>query len=126
MEPGQHAYKRSRETEMVLTEIMDFAHRGLNRGRFVYMVSFDVSGAFDSAPHRRLTAALEEYGVDPYIRRVVHRWLRERTFQVRLRAHGEIYRSSARSITRGLPERGILSPVLWIMFFDGFLRYIDG
>ena len=144
LEPGLYAYRRNRGTEMVLMEIMDSVRRGLNRGRFVYIVSFYVRGPFDSVPHHRLMAAMKEFGMDPNIRRVVHGWLRSRTFQVRLRAHGEVYKSSVRSITRALPQGGtmifdgpllmiftralppqVLSPLLWTMFFDGVIRHVN-
>ena len=90
----------------------------------MYLVSFDVASAFDRVPHHRLMGALREYGVCPYIRRVIHGWLGGRTFQVQMRAHGETYLSGIRGITCGLPQGGVLSPLLWLLYFDGVVREI--
>ena len=118
LDPRQYAYRQGRGTEMVLAEIMDFAHRSLRRARYVYMISFDVQGAFDNVPHHRLMEAMKAFRVNPYIRRVVHNWLRNRTFQVKLRAYENTYLSSIYGVTKGLPQGGVLSPILWLMFFN--------
>ena len=80
LDPCQYAYRRERGTELLLTVIGDFIHRSLNMSRYVYAVSFDVAAAFDKVPHRQLMAALENHGIDGHTRRIVHNWLRGRTF----------------------------------------------
>ena len=119
LDQRQFAYRRSRGTEMVSAEMVDLAHRPLNRGLHVYMVSFDVPGAFDRVPLHGLMTAMDRFNIDPYIRRVEHNWLRNRTFQVRLRANGGVYKSKVHTVTCGLPQGGVLSPLLWLMFFNG-------
>ena len=114
----QYAYRRERGTEMCLAEIMDTANRALVRGRYVYLVSFDIRGAFDNVSHRQLTESLGRMEVDPHTRRVIHNWLIMRTFQVKMSSTKGTYYSNIHPITRGLPQGGVLSPLLWTVFFD--------
>ena len=120
----QYAHRRGRGTEMVLTEIMDVVNHSLNRGRFVYLVSFDVASAFDRVPHHILMEAIRDFGARPYIRRVVHKWWGGRTFQVQMRAYGETFLSGIRGVTCGLLQGGVLPPLLWLLYFDGVARAV--
>ena len=114
----QYAYRREHSTEMVLTEIMDFTHRALIKGHFVYLVSYDVQGAFDEVSHWHLVEALREHQVGAYERRAIHGWLRSRTFQVLLTTDTGTYKSAIHPISRGLPQGGVLSPMLWMLYFN--------
>ena len=116
LDPRQYAYRQGRGAEMTLAELLDFAQRSLKRAKFVYLVSFDVQGAFDNVSRRRLMEAMKAFRVDPSIRRVAHNWLRNRTFQVRLRAYEATHFSGIHAVSRGLPQGGVLSPILWLMF----------
>ena len=89
---------------------MDSIHRSLNKGRYVYLVSYDVEGAFDHVPHCHLMQAAEDMGVDVHIRRMIHNWMRSRTFQVKIREASRVYYGSIHEITRGLPQGGSAFP----------------
>ena len=57
-DPHKYAYRRSRGTQQHLNELLDFTTRGLATGKWVYVVSLDVKGFFDTVPHKRRTMAL--------------------------------------------------------------------
>lgn len=103
---------------MRLVEIMDTIHRGLNRGAWCYLASFDIAGALDNAPQRQLMQALFRMGVDLHSRGTIRHWLGQRTFQVKLTAHDRSCYGKPYSVTKGLPQGGVLSPVLWPAFFN--------
>ena len=86
------AYRRARGAEMVLIDVMDYARRYLSSPRFVYLVSYDVAGAFDGVLRHRLMKAMTDFRACPYWR-VVHGLARGRTFQVKLRARCAEYTS---------------------------------
>ena len=109
---------------MCLTEIMDSVHRALNRKRWCYLASFDIAGAFDNVSHRQLMTGLKRFGVDIHSRRVIHNWLGSRTFRVRLATSLGYSMSKSHPITKGLPQGGALSPILWIAFFDPLIAGI--
>ena len=46
-------------------------------------------------------------------------------FRTRIMAPGGKYTSEARGMPRGLPQGGVLSPLLWILHFDRFLRLME-
>ena len=103
---------------MALLEIYDAAHRALNRGRFVCLMSFDVSAAFDTVSHTHIMTTLKQFQVNGHIRRVLHGWLRGRTFQVRTRTTAGTICSAINTVSRGLPQGGVISPLLWILYFN--------
>ena len=72
LSPAQYAFRRERGAEMCLVEMMDMLRRSLRRGRFVYLVSLDMEGAFDNVSHWHLVAALRDFGIDAQTRRMVH------------------------------------------------------
>ena len=80
---GQYAYRRARSTEHHLVSVMDVTHRALIRGKFVYVVSFDIAGAFDTVSHHGLVEALKGCGIGGYTRRLIHNWIGGRTFVVK-------------------------------------------
>ena len=62
--------------------------------------------------------ALTKHGVDPYSRRLIHNWLRQRKFRVKTKTpNGDIF-GPPTPISAGLPQGGVLSPLLWVLFFN--------
>ena len=122
---GQYAYRRERGTSHHLTELGDFAQRALISQHYCYMVSLDAEGAFDNVPRVRLLKAREEMGVGGRERRAAHNWLRGRMFQVEMRTPAGDFYSNVYEISKGLPQGGVLSPLLWIIFFDDVMGGLD-
>ena len=118
LDSAQYAYRRDRGTEMCLTELMDGINRALVRGRYCYLISFDVKGAFDNVSHRQLMKGLKQMKVGVRMRRVIHNWLSKRTFQVKIKTPTGTHLSAVHPITQGLPQGGVLSPLLWLIFFN--------
>ena len=117
LDEAQYAYRRDRGTEMRLTEIIDSTHRALIRNRVVYLVSFDIKGAFGNVAHAQLIQGLSKMNVDEHMKRVAQNWLVGRTFQVKMATTRGTYHSRIKGITRGLPQGGVLSPLLLFVFF---------
>ena len=119
--PAQHANRRGRGTELLLTEAVDQVQEGLTKGNMVYITSFDIAGAFDCVPHRQLMRSLSNLNVNGHLRRVIHNWLRERTFQARMKTETGVHLPPIHTISRGFPQGGVISPLLWIIFFNPVL-----
>ena len=88
---------------MNLVELADFAVEEVASGNFVHLSSSDINGAFDAAPRHLPIQALKRVGADGYILRFVTRWLRGRTFRIRLRTAAGTFPSRPRPKTGGLP-----------------------
>ena len=68
--------------------------------------------------------ALEALGIEAHIRRVIRNWLRHRAFQVKLATSQGEYYSHQYAISKGLPQEGILSPLLWLAFFNPLINKV--
>ena len=121
----QYAYRRARGTEMHLLELSDGVHAAMDAGHFAYIASLDIDGAFDKVPHRLLIESMGGFGVEEYIVRYMVKWLRGRSFMVRLSAVTGKFYSSARGMTRGVPQGGVISPLLWLLHFNGIYKRLE-
>ena len=118
LSPRQYAYRAARGTEMHLSGVYDFVRAHSSKGGYVYLAGLDISGAFDTAPHSRLLETMASAGADPYILRFLGEWLRERRFRARLATPKSRFASRSWPVTRGLPQGGVLSSFLWIVYFN--------
>ena len=125
LSPKQFAYRRGRGTEMHLAELSDFAAENVGSGKYVYLSSLDIDGAFDSVPHHLLVRALHRFGVDGYTKRYVATWLTQRSFRMRLKTNSGPFFSGPRPISRGLPQGGVLSPLLWLVIFNDIQSFLE-
>ena len=103
---------------MCLVEVMDSIHGSLRQGRYCYVASFDIEGAFDNVSHWHLMEGLKNMRIDVHTRRIIHNWLSMRTFQVKMATASGTRFSGVYPITKGLPQGGVLSPLLWLIVFN--------
>ena len=122
---GQYFYGRARGAEHHLVSLMDASHRALLRGQYVYVVSCDVAGAFDTVSHLGLVEALKTCGINGYTRRLIHNWIGGRTFVVENKTPQGTFLGSPVLITSGLPQKGALSPLLWLIFYNDIHKELD-
>ena len=125
LDSRQYAYRRARGTEMHLLEMHTFVTQAQAEGDFIYLASIDVDSAFDAVPHASLVATFEQAGTDTYLCRYIHKWLVSRSFKVRLTSPLGCFYSTHSSITRGLPQGGVLSPFLWIVHINPLLSRVE-
>ncbi|XP_008181108.1 uncharacterized protein LOC103308814 [Acyrthosiphon pisum] len=78
-------------------------------------VSLDVRNAFNTAPWRRIDAALCEKKVPSYLIRLIRSYLQDRSILV-----GRTL--LRRSTTCGIPQGSVLGPALWKIFYDELLE----
>ena len=67
------------------------------------MESFNVARTFGNVPRNRLMKASGDFGVDSFVRRIIHNWLLGCAFKVSLLVYEGKHTSYARQASRELP-----------------------
>ena len=91
---------------MHLLELADFVQRSVEDGKYAYIASLDIDGAFDKVPHRLLVDSLMAVGIEGYLVRYMTKWLIGRNFRARLSSASRRFYSGPKDMTRGVPQGG--------------------
>ena len=113
---NQHAFRRGHSTESALSNMVEQIEHALARDKFALGVFLDIQGAFDNVQPHYISDAMRLKKLSETLIRWYSHYLRYR--QVRLDYNG-IQRK--RYLTRGTPQGGVLSPVMWNIAFDSLL-----
>jgi len=119
---AQTGFRKGYSTDLAITRLTNFLEQAKQDKAVVVSLFMDIKGAFDNVPYRELIAILRNKGTTPLVVNWYDRLLRTRlTF-----AAGE-KTGNKRIIqhTRGVPQGGILSPIMWNIFFDPLLERLQ-
>ena len=118
--PDQHAYREGRSTESALHALTSKIERGLEEGNFTLVSFLDIEGAFNNVSTAAVVANLNRRSVPLSLTRLVKSLLTERIIETNL-----LGCHSQRTINRGTPQGGVLSPLLWNLTLDDLLLRIE-
>jgi ribonuclease HI len=117
----QHAYTQGLSTETALSEAVDLLEKNALRKGMALVCSLDCSGAFDNILHETVKESLEERKVPDCLTGWFMHLLRGRRVQAKVK--GEVMTVRP---TRGTPQGGVLSPLIWNIVMDKLLRKFVG
>jgi hypothetical protein len=80
----------------------------------------DIEGAFNNTSYDQIHAAELIHGVHAHIVRWIRQMLEQRTVKAILRQSSEMV-----TVSRGCPQGGVLSPLLWSMVVNSLLAYLN-
>lgn len=104
--PNSYAYRPKRGAH----QAMDAIKEGLREGR-MEVIDADLSGYFDSIPHRRLLRVVAKRISDGAILKLIRGWLRAPIVEPKKRGHGGTGNGIGTNL-RGTPQGGVISPLL--------------
>lgn len=100
---------------MILTGLGRFVTQSASSRRVALVVGLDVAGAFGSASLAKLVDSLVSYDIPAPICGVIGTWLTGSMFKIKLRSPIETVYSRDHVPTRGVPQGGAPSPLLWLL-----------
>ena len=113
----QHGFRKGHSTTTALQEINNHIDQGLNQKRPVertVSVAIDLSQAFDTVNHKILLEDINNLVLNDYIKRWLTAYIRGRQTFVEFRGR----RSKFRKMRQGVPQGGVLSPVLFNLYMS--------
>lgn len=112
----QFGFRQAHSALHQVVRIVDYA-KSKSRSP-VALILLDVAKAFDRVWHEGLIAKLERYGLPSQLCKLLHSFLRDRVFRVRV---GEEY-SDWKRIKDGTPQGALLSPILYALFTADIIK----
>ncbi|MCP3661285.1 MAG: hypothetical protein GY696_02130 [Gammaproteobacteria bacterium] len=112
----QHAYLSGKSTESALHQLVGRVEAALERKEYALTAFLDIEGAFDNATFQSMLGALAQRGVEPVVVRWIGCMLRQRVVRASI---GGCTMQVA--VSRGCPQGGVLSPILWNLVVDELL-----
>ena len=113
LHPCQHAYRAGRSTDTALYQLANLLKDTAENQETALCVFTDIEGCFDNTSHLAIEEALQTKRVPPTIIKWVKTALNTRIAE----AQGITVRT-----TRGCPQGGVLSPLLWSLVVDKLLQ----
>ena len=119
LDEHQYAYKADVSTETALHRLVSRAEEAIDKGQFALAVFLDIDGAFSCASQQAMKNGLQRFPIEPTVRRWMNNSLQLREVIAEVKG---IHKK--RTVKKGTPQGGVLSPVIWNMMIDDLLKEI--
>ena len=120
LNPNQHAYQTGKSTETALHALTTKIAKAIEDKEYALCTFFDIAGAFDNAPAKTILNALHTRNANPLISNWIANLLKTRIVTT---SKGSTTKTA--KATRGCPQGGVLSPLLWCLVVDELLTKLN-
>ena len=117
---NQFAYQTGRSTETALHVVVARLEKAIKYRELALGAFLDIEGAFDRTSFEAINSAARRHGVEPTICRWIISMLKTRVVMA------SVLEDTMRiSTTKGCPQGGVLSPLLWCLVVDELLVILN-
>ncbi|WP_333765253.1 RNA-directed DNA polymerase, partial [Streptomyces sp. IBSBF 2390] len=113
---GQHAYLKGKSTETALHEVVSVIEKGLADKEYTLATFLDIEGAFNNVTTEAIRYDMQRLGVDSTIITWTTNMLSNRKVMSTLGGA-----TITKRATRGTPQGGVISPLLWLLVVNTIL-----
>lgn len=112
---NQHAYNVGKSTETALHQVVSYIEHNLENKTCTLGAFIDIEGAFDKTTFTSINNALHKYNTPTILISWINEMLSKRIIQT------ETNDSTRGLVSRGCPQGGVLSPLLWNIVVNSLL-----
>jgi RNA-directed DNA polymerase len=116
MDPAAFGYRPKREAGQAVQQVLALLRQG-----FTDVVDADLSKYFDTIPHHELMRSIARRIVDPGVLWLIKQWLTAPVATTD--GDGRRRMEGGKASKRGVPQGGVISPLVANLYMNRFLRY---
>jgi len=116
LDPSAYGYRPKREAGQAITAVLDLLRQG-----YTDVVDADLSQYFDTIPHDELMTSISRRIVDRHMLGLIKQWLKapvETTGE-----DGKKRMQGGAAVRRGVPQGGVISPMIANLYMNRFLKH---
>lgn len=117
---AQHAYLKGRSVETALHDVVGTIERSLMNKEFTLAAFLDIEGAFNNVKLQSINTEMVNIGLDHKIIQWINNMLNCRIINSTLGCS-----SVRKTVTRGTPQGGVISPMLWNLVINKILSKLS-
>ncbi|KAG7302626.1 hypothetical protein JYU34_012573 [Plutella xylostella] len=121
MNPYQSGFRPGHSTVTALVKITDDVRQGMENGELTVLSLLDFSNAFNTVDFDILLGVLRSLNVSPTVIDWFHSYLHGRRQRIRIEESYSVWCST----TAGVPQGGVLSPLLFAIFINSISNNIS-